>query len=110
MQPISEFEQLVLLAVARLGREAYGMSVSHEIEARTGRSVSLAAIYAALNRFAADGMVSSWTSEPTAQRGGRAKKHFVLEAAGVRALQESRSAMDRMWEGLELTPEQQRGR
>lgn len=109
MQPISEFEQLVLLAVARLGGEAYGMTVSHEIEARTGRSVSLAAIYAALNRLAADGLVSSWTSEPTAQRGGRAKKHFLLDAAGARALRESRSAMDRMWEGLELTP-YERGR
>jgi PadR family transcriptional regulator PadR len=109
MQQISEFEQLVLLAVARLGGEAYGMSVSDEIEARTGRSVSLAAIYAALNRLSADGLVSSWTSEPTAQRGGRAKKHFVLEAVGARALQESRSAMDRMWEGLELTPDE-RGR
>jgi DNA-binding PadR family transcriptional regulator len=103
MKPISEFEQLVLLAVARMGQEAYGMSVSHEIEARTEKSVSLAAVYSGLNRLESEGLVSSWTSEPTAQRGGRAKKYFVLEPAGAKALEQSRSAMDRMWEGLELT-------
>ena len=103
MKPISEFEQLVLLAVARLDRDAYGMSVSHEIEARTKNAVSLAAVYSALGRLEAEGMVSSWTSQPTAQRGGRAKKHFVLEPAGARALERSRKAMDRMWDGLRLT-------
>lgn len=104
MKPISEFEQLVLLAVARLDRDAYGMMVSHEIETRTENLVSLAAVYSALGRLESEGMVSSWTSQPTAQRGGRAKKHFVLEPEGTRALERSRAAMDRMWDGLELTP------
>ena len=103
MKSISEFEQLVLLAVARLGKGAYGMTVSLEIGARTEKSVSLAAIYSALNRLEREGLVSSWTSSPTAQRGGRAKKHFVLETAGAQALRESRRTLDRMWEGLELT-------
>jgi len=104
MKPISEFEQLVLLAVARLDRDAYGMMVSHEIEAQTENLVSLAAVYSALGRLESGGLVSSWTSQPTAQRGGRAKKHFVLEPEGTRALERSRAAMDRMWDGLELTP------
>ena len=103
MKPISEFEQLVLLAAARLEGDAYGMSVSHEIEARTENSVSLAAVYSALSRLESEGLVSSWTSKPTAQRGGRAKKHFVLEPEGARALERSRTTMDRMWDGLQLT-------
>ena len=104
MKPISEFEQLVLLAVARLDQDAYGMMVSHEIEAQTENLVSLAAVYSALGRLESGGLVSSWTSQPTAQRGGRAKKHFVLEPEGTRALERSRAAMVRMWDGLELTP------
>ncbi len=104
MKPISEFEQLVLLAVARLDRDAYGMRGSHEIEAQTENLVSLAAVYSALGRLESEGLVSSWTSKPTARRGGRAKKHFVLEPEGARALERSRAAMDRMWDGLELTP------
>ncbi len=102
MKPISEFEQLVLLAVARLDRDAYGMSVSHEIDARTENSVSLAAVYSALGRLESEGLVSSWTSKPTSQRGGRAKRHFVLEPEGARALERSRTTMDRMWDGLQL--------
>ncbi len=102
MKTVSEFEQLVLLAVARLDQEAYGMAVGQEIEARTGKSVSLAAVYATLGRMEAEGLVSAWTSAPTAQRGGRAKKHFVLQSEGARALVETRQAVDRMWDGLEL--------
>ena len=103
MKSISEFEQLVLLAVARLDQDAYGMSVSHEIETRTENSISLAAVYSALGRLESEGLVSSWTSKPTAQRGGRAKKHFALESEGARALERSRTVMDRMWDGLELS-------
>ena len=102
MRTVSEFEQIVLLAVARLDQEAYGMAVSQEIEARTGKSVSLAAVYASLARMEADGLVTAWTSAPTAQRGGRAKKHFVLQSEGAKALVEARQAVDRMWDGLEL--------
>lgn len=102
MKTVSEFEQLVLLAVARLDQDAYGMAVSQEIQARTGKSVSLAAVYATLGRMEAEGLVSAWTSAPTAQRGGRAKKHFVLESEGAKALVETRRTLDRMWDGLEL--------
>ena len=100
-EPLTEFEQLVLLALVRLGNEAYGVKVREEIEQRTGRSVSVAATYAALDRLERRGQVRSWVAEATAVRGGRAKKHFRIEEAGATALRESRAAMARMWEGLE---------
>lgn len=104
MEPIAEFEQLVLLAVARLGPQSYGMAVRDEIGDRTGKSVSLAAVYATLRRLEAARLVSSWTSPPAAHRGGRATKHFVLQRRGALALQRAQRAMQRMWEGLELSP------
>lgn len=103
MKPISEFEQLVLLALARLDSDAYGMTVGKDIEARTGRVASLAAVYSTLGRLEKAGLVSSWISPPTRQRGGRATKHFAIEAAGIRALEQSREAMGRMWEGLDFS-------
>ena len=105
MKPISEFEQLVLLALARLDSDAYGMTVSKEIEERTGRVVSLAAVYSTLGRLEKAGLVSSWTSPPTQQRGGRATKHFSIERSGVMALEKAHEAMLRMREGLDLSHE-----
>lgn len=102
---LTEFEQMVLLAVARLGDGAYGVSVCEEIEQRTGRSVSVAAAYTALDRLEKRDMVRSWISDATPVRGGRAKKHFVLLPAGAEALHESRRAMARMWEELEGHPQ-----
>ena len=105
MKSISEFEQLVLLALARLDQEAYGMTVSKEIEARTGRVASLAAVYSTLGRLEKSGLVSCWISPPTQQRGGRATKHFKIERAGVLALEEAHQAMRRMREGLDFSHE-----
>jgi DNA-binding PadR family transcriptional regulator len=102
--PLTELEQFVLLALLRLGDEAYGVSVRREIEDKTGRPISITAIYAALDRLEARGYVSSWVAEATAVRGGRAKKHFELEKAGARALNASRQAMKSMWAGLERHP------
>ena len=100
-EPLTEFEQLVLLGLVRLGSNAYGVTVREEIEARTGRSISAAATYAALDRLERRGYVSSWVSEATAVRGGRAKKHFELQTAGAAALRASQAVMAKMWEGLE---------
>jgi DNA-binding PadR family transcriptional regulator len=83
---LGDFEQLVLLALVRLGSGAYGVSVRQEVEDRTGRDVSLGAIYKTLDRLAAKGLVSSWLGEPTAQRGGRRKRHYRVEAGGEAAL------------------------
>lgn len=102
---LTETEQMVLLALLRLGEEAYGVPVRAEIEERGGREVSLAAVYAALDRMESRGLVSSWLSEPLRERGGRARKHFRITAAGAVALRESRDVMKRMWKGLEVHPD-----
>jgi len=102
---LTETEQLVLLALVRLGAEAYGVPVRTEIEARTGREVSLAAVYAALDRMERRGFVETWLSEPLPERGGRARKHFRLLPAGAQALREARDVMERMWRGLEPHPD-----
>ena len=99
---LGEFEQVVLLAVARLGDEAYGTTIRREIDRRAGRDVSVGALYATLERLETKGLVRTRDGEPTAQRGGRAKRFYALSAAGVRALREARSVQDRMWEGLDL--------
>jgi DNA-binding PadR family transcriptional regulator len=97
---LGDFEQLVILAVLRLGDAAYGMTVRREIELNTERSVSLGAIYATLDRLEEKGFVSSTTGDGTPERRGRAKRFFRVEARGVRALKEALAALDRMREGI----------
>jgi len=97
---LGEFEQIVLVALLRLGTTAYGMAVRREIEQRTGRRVSIGAVYATLERLEGKGYASSFAGEPTAARGGRAKRFFRIEADGQRALRESQEAMQRMMTGL----------
>ena len=90
--PLGEFEQLVLLALVRLGADAYGATVRREIEARAGRAVSISAVYTTLERLEQKGLVRSWVGEPTAERGGRRRKYFELLPAGARALNTAPSA------------------
>jgi PadR family transcriptional regulator, regulatory protein PadR len=97
---LGSLEYIVLLALVRLGPGAYGMTVRREIEARAGRSLSIGAIYATLDRLERKGLVSSSVGEPTAERGGRAKRHFRIEAAGTRALKASEHAIRQMSAGL----------
>lgn len=99
---LGEFEQMVLLAVARLADGAYGMAILDEIHARTGADTAVASVYAALDRLERRGFVTSSIGDPTPERGGRAKRFFVLEPAGACALTRSRSAIDALWDGLEL--------
>src|SRR5262249_18390244 len=89
---LGEFEQAVLLAILRLGLNAYGVPIRHDLTDRLGRRVSVGAIYTALERLEAKGFVSSWTGGATAERGGRAKRFYRIEAPGVRALDEARAA------------------
>lgn len=99
---MGEFEQIVLLAILRLGNEAYGMEVRVEIERRTGRDVSYGAVYTALDRLLRKGFVSHTLGEPTPERGGRAKKYFRVEPAGKAALGATRRALEVMWEGVSI--------
>lgn len=96
-----EFEQLVLLAILRRKRDAYGVNVAREIERRTGREVSRAAVYVALRRLEQKGLVEAELGEPTAQRGGRAKRYFRVTAEGLGQMRSSRAALLRMWDGVE---------
>ena len=99
---LGEFEQVVLLAVLRLGEPAYGVPIRQEIEKRIERRVSVGALYATLDRLEAKGYLHSWFSEATAQRGGRAKRYFRLLPEGAQALARSKSMLDRMWQGLKV--------
>ena len=98
---LGEFEQLVLLAILRNGEDAYAVPIIREIESRTGRSVSHAAVYIALRRLEAKGLVTSRLADPTPERGGRAKKYFQVVPAALPRLRDSRDALLNMWEGLE---------
>lgn len=99
-QTLSDLEVLALAALARLGPEAYGVTIRDDIEARTGRSVSVGSLYKALHRLEEQGLVSSSVGQPTSVRGGRAKKHIAIEPSGRRALATSIEAYQRMFEGL----------
>lgn len=101
---LGEFEQMVLLAVLREGEDGYGMSIRREIEERVRRDVSIGAVYATLSRLERKGLVRSWEGEATPVRGGRARKHFSVTGEGARALRTSRAMMDRLWDGVDLSP------
>lgn len=99
---LGEFEQIVLLAMARAGEGAYAVSIHDEILQTTGRSVSIPAVYVTLSRLEKKGLVTSWMGEPSPTRGGRAKRYFKLSNKGRAALETSRTVLDRLWDGLEL--------
>lgn len=99
---LGEFEQVVLLAVLRLADEAYGVPIRQEIERRSGRQVSIGALYATLDRLEAKGYLVSRLSDPTPQRGGRSKRFFQLVPEGLQALSRSKSMLDSMWKGVRL--------
>jgi PadR family transcriptional regulator PadR len=98
---LSRLEEIVLLAVMRLGPASYGVTIRREIEVQTGRGVSLGAIYPTLDRLEDQGMVRSHRGEPTGERGGRSRRHFKLLPKGYEALRQSRRAMAAMWAGFE---------
>jgi DNA-binding PadR family transcriptional regulator len=106
---LGDFEQLVMLALLRLGEGAYGMIVRREITERTGREASLGAIYATLDRLESKGLVSSNLGGAGRERRGRAKRFFSVEEPGLAALRRALTAIDRMRSGItELdTPEQE---
>jgi PadR family transcriptional regulator len=97
---LGEFERVVLLAILHLHENAYGMTIRAKIRERSKRVASLGAIYTTLDRLEAKGLVSSWTGDPTPERGGRAKKFFRLEAAGQQALGEAEAVSVNMTAGL----------
>jgi PadR family transcriptional regulator, regulatory protein PadR len=100
--PLGEFEQVVLLAILRLEREAYGVTIRSEIAACTGREPAPGALYTTLDRMEEKGIVRSWYGESTPQRGGRAKRYFELTRAGLAAIVNAQRAYRNLLNGLDL--------
>lgn len=98
---LGEFEQLVLLALMRLGSDAYGATVRREIEEHAGREVSISAVYTTLERLEQKGLVRSRVGEPTPERGGRRRRHFELLPLGARSLGDAYRALTGMTAGIE---------
>lgn len=99
--PLGSFEEHVLLATLRLGEGAYGMQVRREIEARTGRTVAIGAVYATLDRLESKDLVTSSRREVE----GRSRRVFAVRQPGIDALRRSRSMRQALWRGLDLAPD-----
>jgi DNA-binding PadR family transcriptional regulator len=100
-ETLGEFEQLVLLAIVHLGNDVYGVPIVDEIERRTGRTVSPAAVYVTLRRLEQKGLLSSSMSAPTGERGGKARRCVSVTASGLSSLRAARQVLDSMWKGLD---------
>jgi DNA-binding PadR family transcriptional regulator len=103
---LGDIEHLVLLAILRLGREAYGIPILEEVCARSGREVSRATVYVALKRLEQKGLVTSKLGDSTPERGGRAKRFFKLKPSGLKALRESREMFLSLWRDYETVLDQ----
>ena len=104
---MSNFELMILLALIRLGDNAYGVPISREIEERTGREAALGSVYAALGRLEQKGLVVSELGEATPERGGKAKRFFHVTGKGLKDVRETQRGLETLWRGL---PELSRGR
>lgn len=105
---IGELEHMILLAIVRLGQDAYGMSILREIDERANRQVSRGALYLVLERMVQKGYLHTRMGEPTSERGGRAKRFFELTDAGREALRVSGRSLLALWNGLESMLEEGR--
>lgn len=99
-QLLTDFELMLILAVLRVGEEAYGVPIAREIERTCGRRVVLAAAYTALDRLERTGLVASRLGSPTSERGGRAKRYFSVTTRGLRAARETQNAFEALWRNL----------
>ena len=97
---LSTFELMVMLALARLGEQAYGVPIASEIEAHSGREVVIGSVYAALDRLETKGFAVSALGEPTPERGGRAKRYFRLTARGLREARAAQRTLTGLWRGI----------
>ncbi|MEZ5419230.1 MAG: PadR family transcriptional regulator [Vicinamibacterales bacterium] len=97
---LTDFELMILLSTLRGGDEAYAVQIAREIESIAGRPVQLGAVYTALRRLESQRLVESWTGEPTAERGGRAKRHVRVTTRGVEAVRNTQRALVALWSGL----------
>jgi DNA-binding PadR family transcriptional regulator len=99
-ETLGSFELMVMLAILRVGEEAYGVPIGRELEETTGREMALGSIYAALDRLETKGLVLSRVGDPTPERGGRAKRFFKVTAKGLREVRTTQRALVSLWKGL----------
>lgn len=97
---LGNFELMVLLALLRLGDDAYGVTIANELESQTGREVVVASVYATLERLQDRGFVRASLGDATPERGGRAKRYFRITGAGMREVREARRCLMNLWKGL----------
>jgi len=102
---LGEFEQIVLLAILRLGDSAYGVSIRSEIESCARRKTSPGALYTTLERLERKGLLTAWSGEPTPERGGRAKRFYKLTKDGRSRIIDAQSAFSRLLTGLNVLGE-----
>src|SRR5215207_1329684 len=97
---LTDFELMILLAILRVGDEAYGVPIAREIHETGRRTVMIGAVYAALDRLEDNGLVASAIGDPTPERGGRAKRFFHLTPAGLTAVRQTQRALTNLWANL----------
>ncbi|PYS29245.1 MAG: PadR family transcriptional regulator [Acidobacteria bacterium] len=97
---LGNFELMVMLALIRLGENAYGVPICRELEERSGREVAVGSVYAALERLEDKGFVASELGDATPERGGRAKRYFRVTARGLREVRETQRTLMALWKGL----------
>ena len=94
---LAQFELMVLLAVIRIGKDAYGVPIARELESVSGREVGVGSVYAALERLEGKGLVTSEIGEPTPERGGRAKTYFRITANGLGEVRAAQRTLTKLW-------------
>jgi DNA-binding PadR family transcriptional regulator len=97
---LGNFDLMLLLALLRLGEDAYGVTISQELEQHTDREVVIASVYARLERLQERGLVTSRLGDATPERGGRAKRFFRITSAGIREVRDARRSLMNLWKGL----------
>lgn len=101
-ESLGHFELMVLLAVLRHGDEAYGVPIARAIEESTGKPVILASVYNTLDRLEEKGLIRSMVGQPTAERGGRAKRYFSITSSGLREVRAAKKALTILWRGIPI--------
>jgi len=99
-QHLTDFELMILLAILRIGDDAYGVPIAREIEQTAKRTILLGAIYTCLDRLEANGLVVSTYGDPTPERGGRAKRFFKITGKGLKAVKDTQRAFTALWSGI----------
>ncbi|MEQ9403360.1 MAG: helix-turn-helix transcriptional regulator [Cyclobacteriaceae bacterium] len=94
---LGEFEELVLLTIANLGKDAYGLALLRDINERANRNLSIGAMHSTLTRLEEKGYITSYLGEPTKERGGRRKRYFELTSTAIEGLNDMKSLRDELW-------------